>query len=137
MAFYQSSFFSSLIFTIFIIPLSALLLQLIAKIFKIKDTSYWTAFKITAILGFVFLFFSITYYIHTFLFSLPLWYVSIGGLIQYIVSFSVLLFLIKRNYHLTFGKTVLVFLVFNVFGLIVGYVLSLLLAWLGLRSSFS
>ena len=111
----------SIVTTIIMIPLNALLLMISTKIFKIKDTSYMTALKVAVILGVVSIVLSI---IGNFL---P----TIGQIIFWlsmaVVSIILALWLIKSMYSLDWGKTALVWLVWFVLSLIVGFILALII----------
>lgn len=106
------------------IPLSALLLMLSTKIFKLKDTSYKTAIKITAIvivLAFLFnillltIFPAITLNMAMFLLAR-----FILGLIFNVI---LMILLIKSFYEIKLGKTLLVWLVWLAISLILALIM--------------
>ena len=104
-----SAIIQSLIITVITIPISGLLLMLTAKIFELADQSYKTAIKITAILGVINLVLGI---LASSIASLSL-ALTIAQWV--IISILLALWLIKSSYQLDWGKTLLVWLVWFVF----------------------
>ena len=108
----MSEIIQSVIITLITIPLSALLLMLTTKIFKLTDQSYKTAIKITAILGAINLILGI---LASSIKSLSL----VLTIAQWVViSILLAMWLIKSSYQLDWGKTLLVWLVWFVFYII-------------------
>jgi hypothetical protein len=118
----MASLIIGIVTTIIMIPLNALLLMISTKIFKIKDTSYMTALKVAAILGVVSIVLSV---IGNFL---PTVGQIIFWLSMIIVSIVLALWLIKSMYSLDWGKAALVWLVWFVLSLIVGFIFALIIA---------
>ena len=110
-----------IITTIVMVIVSALLLMLSAKIFKLKDQSYMTALKVVLIL-----------YVINFVFSLIGILSLPAALIMSILSFIVLIvlgiYLIKKFYKLDWGKSALLWLVWFILSLIAGFIVGLILA---------
>lgn len=108
----------SIVVALIMIPLNALLLMVSTKIFKLKDSSYKTAIKVTLILGIVSIVLSIIGYF------LP----TIGQIIYWIsmiiVSIVLALWLIKKNYSVGWGKSALVWLIWFILSLIVGFIIA-------------
>tara|TARA_Y100000031_G_scaffold152830_1_gene196807 strand:- start:44 stop:457 length:414 start_codon:yes stop_codon:yes gene_type:complete len=109
-----------LISTAVTIPISALLLMLSTKFFKLSDQSYMTALKVALIVGVVSFVLSL---IGTF--SLAL--VVITSALSFIVSILLGIWLIKTNYSLDWQKTLLVWVVWFILGLILGFIIALVL----------
>ena len=107
MAFNTFSFVTSLILTIILLPLSALVLKLVSKWFKLENTGYGTAFKISLILSVLGL---IEIVLISFIPSLKI--------IIYIVSFIIILILafllVRNNYNTETGKTIWILLVWGI-----------------------
>lgn len=114
-----------IITTIIVIPLSALLLWLTTKIFRLKDQRYKTAFLIILIILLVNLVFSLIR-------SLFQGYVLlnfISGIILWIlISFLFAWWLIKTKYKLDWGKSFLVWLVWIIFNFILMTIASIILS---------
>ena len=110
-----------IISTVIMIIVSGLLLMLSAKIFKLKDQSLMTAFKIVLII-----------YVINFVLSLIGVYSLPTALIMSVLSFIVLvvlgIYLIKKYHNLDWGKSVLVWLVWFILSLIAGFIVGLILA---------
>ena len=122
----------SLILTVVLIPLSALLLMLTTMMFKLSDKSYKTAIKITLIIGVVrFVLDLIAKLIENTAVSLTIGVISFIG-----VSIVLALFLVKNNYNLEWGKAALVWLVWLVLSiilyLIIAFIVGIVLLAVGL-----
>jgi hypothetical protein len=128
MAFNVFVFVTSLILAMFIIPISALFLKLTTKIFKLQDASYGTAFKVAAILGGVGI---IVNLILSFISSILI------IIIIYLVFAFFGLWLLKKNYFVSWGKTVGVLLVWTIFSAIIIFILLALVIMIGLGALFS
>lgn len=107
---------------IVMIFINALLLMISTKIFKLKDTSYKTALKITAILGIVSIILSVIgVYV-------PLGAaISMGAISFIIVSVLLAMWLIKKNYSLDWSKAALVWLVWLVLSIVVGIIITMII----------
>ena len=96
------------------IPLSALVLMISAKIFKLADTSYKTAIKITAILG------AAGFVLEGAVISLAPALIEYLGIAQIIlINIALAIYLIKRFYSLDIKKTLLMWLVWFLLSLVV------------------
>ena len=114
------------------IPLSALLLMFSAKIFKLQDTSYKTAIKILAIIGVVG--FILDAIIFTFLPTL----VTVLGIIQFIILNIILaIIFIKQFYNIEWKQTLLVWLVWFLFGLVLMVVVGIIIGILAFAFGFA
>ena len=116
MAFNAFSFLTSLILTLILIPLNALLLKLTTKIFKLENTSYGTAFKITLVLGILGMIMITTI---SFIPSLTI----IIYIISSIISLILAVWLIKNNYNVEIGKTILILIVWGIMSVIINIIL--------------
>jgi len=105
--------------------LGSLILMLSAKIFKLKDQSFMTALKIVLIL-----------YVITLVLGLiglaALNIALIMSILSFIVVIALGIYLIKKFYKLDWGKAVLVWLVWFILSLIVGFIIGLILLAIGL-----
>src|SRR3989338_920586 len=111
-----------IILTVVSIPISALLLMLSTKFFKVTDQSYLTALKtgeITGAAGFVLSAIGMQ--------SLGL-AIVLGVLNFILVSVLLSLWLVKKFYSLDWKTTALVWLVWFVLGLIAAFLIAMLLA---------
>ena len=113
----------SFIMALAIIPLNGLLLMLTAKIFKLKDQSYKSAFKITLILGVINLILGI-------LSSSIKGGLSLAITIAQWVLISTLaaLWLVKYFYKLDWGRALLIWLVWFVFYILLFILIILIVA---------
>ena len=116
MVFNTFSFLTSLILTIILIPLNALLLKLTTKIFKLENTSYGTAFKITFILGILG---TIIITASSFIPSLAIIVYTISSIISLILA----VWLIKNNYNTELGKAILILIVWGIMSVIINIIL--------------
>ena len=111
---------SQVITAIVMIFLSALLLMISVKIFKLKDQSYMTALKIALII----------YVINFILGLIGLAALSVA-IVMSVLSFLVLIllgmYLIKKMYKLDWGKAALTWLVWFILTLIVGFIIALII----------
>jgi len=109
------------IIAVVMIFLSALLLMLSAKIFKLKDKSYMTALKITAIV-----------YVVNFVLALIGMFSLSLAIVMSVLSFLVLIllamYLIKTFYKIAWGKAALTWLVWFILSLIVGFIIAAIMA---------
>ncbi len=115
-----SELIPSLIITLIIIPLNALLLMLTTKMFKIADSSYKTAIKLTAILGVLGFLIGV---LSTFVKSLS-FYITIAQWI--LISILLAVWLIKSFYNLDWGKTLLVWLVWFILYIILAFLIGII-----------
>ncbi len=127
----------SLIIRAVIIPISGLLLMLSAKIFKLADQSFKTAIKISLILGLAgFVFDIVAYFMKDIAFMISTFIISILSWISISILAAVLL--IKNQYALDWGKSLLVWLVWFAFSLvalfIVSFVIGIILVAIGLTA---
>ena len=111
-----------IILTVVSIPISALLLMLSTKFFKVTDQSYLTALKTAAITGAAGLVLSAVG-----MQSLGL-AIVLGVLNFILVSVLLSLWLVKKFYSLDWKTTALVWLVWFVLGLIAAFLIAMLLA---------
>ncbi|MBI2130112.1 hypothetical protein HYU07_07855 [Candidatus Woesearchaeota archaeon] len=111
----------SVISTIIMVPISALLLMLSTKIFKLKDTSYGTAFMVALIVGIVGLIFSI-------IGSVSIALAMIMAIVSFIVSIILGLWLINAKYKIDWSKTALVWLIWFVLSIIAAFIIGLIVA---------
>jgi hypothetical protein len=105
------------------IPLSALILMLATKMFKLKDKSYKTAIKITAITGVTGLILNLIGLTSTAL------TVIVSAVSWLGVSLLLAVWLIKSNYKLDWGKSLLVWLVWFLFSLVLGFIITAVIAF--------
>jgi len=104
------------------IPLSALLLMISTKIFKISDSSYKTAIKVALLVQIASIIFTVIQYF------LPAPIDSIVGILQWILVTILLgLWLVKKSYNLDWGKGALVWLVWAVLSVVLAFVLALII----------
>ena len=113
--------------TIVMLFLSALLLLVSAKIFKLKDQTYKTALKVTLII------FVINFILG--LIGLALLSVAV---VMAVLSFLVLilggLYLIRKYYNLDWGKAALTWIVWFILTLIAGFIISMIMGAIFIRS---
>ena len=109
-----------LISTAITIPISALLLMLSTKFFKLSDQSYMTALKVALIVG-------VVSFVLSLIGSFSLALVVITSALSFIVSILLGIWLIKTNYSLDWQKTLLVWVVWFILGLILGFIIALVL----------
>lgn len=106
--------------TVIMVIIGALLLMLSAKIFKLKDQSFKTAIKVVLIL-----------YVITFVLGLigilSLRTALIMSVLNFVVLIALGIYLIKKFYLIDWGKSVLVWLVWFILSLIVGFIVGLIL----------
>lgn len=111
---------TQVIVTVVMAILSALLLMVSAKIFKLKDQSFKTAIKVTLIL-----------YVINFVLSLIGIFSLKTAVVMSVLSFIVLIvlgmYLIKKYHALDWGKAALVWLVWFILSLIVGFIIAAIL----------
>ena len=112
----------SLITIAIMIPISALVLMISTKLFKLKDSSYKTAILIALILGVAN---AIVSLIGDFVPSIA---VYIGLISLVLVSILLAIYLVKSKYNLEWGKAILVWLVWLVINLIVAFIVAMILA---------
>lgn len=109
------------ILTAVTIPISALLLMLSTKFFKVSDQSYMTALKTAAVTGAAGLVLSA---VGSFNLGLAL----IMGVLNFIlVGILLSLWLVKTFYSLDWKTAALVWLVWFVLGLVAGFIIALIL----------
>lgn len=120
----MSDIIIQLITALITIPLNGLLLMLTTMIFKVADQSYKTAIKVTAILG------AIGFVIGIIgpLTNMPS--LSAGLIIMVVqwvlVSILLALWLIKSNYQLDWGKTLLVWLVWFIMSIVAYFIIAMI-----------
>jgi len=108
------------------VPISALVLMLSTKIFKLKDTSFMTALKVSLIIGVAGLFSDLLF---IFVLSSFLFF----SIIQFVLLNVVLaLFLINTFYHTPHKQTLLIWLVWLVLSLTLVFVIFALFFFIGL-----
>ena len=111
---------SQVIVAVVMIFLSALLLMISAKIFKLKDQSYMTALKIALIV-----------YVINFILALIGLAAASVAMVMTILSIIVLIllgmYLIKKYYKIAWGKAALTWLVWFILTLIVGFIIALII----------
>jgi hypothetical protein len=111
---------SQVIIAVVMIFLSALLLMISTKIFKLKDQSYMTALKIALII-----------YVINFILGLIGLAATAVAMVMTILSIIVLIllgmYLIKRFYKIAWGKAALTWLVWFILTLIVGFIIALII----------
>lgn len=133
MVFNTFSFVTSLILTIILTPLNALILKLTTKWFKLENTSYGTAFKIIFILAILGLFMTT---IISFIPSLSI----IIYVIFSIISIILALWLIKNNYNIEIGKSISLLIVAGIISVVISMVLitvlTILISIIGLKILF-
>ena len=123
---------TSILALIISVPLSALLLMFSAKIFKLQDTSYKTAIKILAIIGVIG--FILDAIIFTFLPTM----VIVLAMIQFIILNIILaIIFIKQFYNLEWKQTLLVWLVWFLFSLVLMVVVGIIVGIIGLALGFA
>jgi len=123
---------TNIIALIISVPLSALLLMFSAKIFKLQDTSYKTAIKILAIIGIVG--FILDAIIFTFLPTVTI----VLSVIQFIILNIILaIILIKQFYYLEWKQTLLVWLVWFLFSLVLMVVVGIIVSIIGVAFGFA
>ena len=121
----------SFITTLVMIPLNALLLMLSMKIFKLKDQSYMASAKITATVG------AVSFILSTVSTILNSRLSPVILAVSFIfVTVLLALWLIKTNYKLGWDKTALVWLVWFVFSLVVGFIIAQILETIFLAVGF-
>ncbi len=127
------SLFTSLILTVLLVPLGALMLKFTAKILKLEDTSYSTAFKISFILGLFWLMMPLLSY---FMPSLIITLYLIFSVIYIMLG----IWLIKTNYNTETGRAILVIMVWSILTFIMGIlsflVLTFIIGLIGLKLLF-
>lgn len=123
----------SLIITLILIPISALILKLTAKIFQLENTNYRTALKITFILAILWL------VADTLMFYIPSLTIIIY-LISATISIMWGLRLIKSNYNIETGKATWILAVWSIFSFIIGglviFLLTIMIGIIGLGILF-
>lgn len=106
------------------VPLSALLLKLTTKIFKIKDQSYKSAIIVVLIVFGIEFVLSCIKQLFPETFLLNWWF----GIFSWILlSFLLAWLLIKKRYGLDWAKSILIWMVWAVFDTILSVVVSLLI----------
>lgn len=123
MVFNALSFITSLILTIILTPLNALILKLTAKWFKLENTNYGIAFKIMFILAILGL---IMTTIISFVSSLSI----VINVIFSIISIILALWLIKNNYNIEIEKAILVLIVAGIISVVISMILIIILTML-------
>ncbi len=108
----------SLFITIILIPVTALVLKITSKIFKLENTSYGTAFKISFIFGILGIATSLLIYF------MPS-FTSIIYILFAVASFVLGIWLIKSNYNIEAGKSILVLIVWEVVSFLISIILIL------------
>jgi len=111
---------SSIVIALVMIPISALILMIVTKLFKLENSRYGTAIKITAILAAISILFLIVGYFLPALSFLPL--VSLA-----LVSIVLAIWLIKSFYILSIGKSILIWLIWFIFSFVVNIVVGLII----------
>ena len=109
------------------IPLSALVLMISTKIFKLQDTSYVTAIKITAIIG------VLGFVLDALIANVFMTMAGPLGLLEFVLLNIVLaVILIQKFYKIDLKKTLLVWLVWFLLGLVVlivvGFIIGIIMA---------
>jgi len=123
---------TSILGLIISVPLSALLLMFSTKIFKIQDTSYKTAIKILAIIGIIG--FILDAIIFTFLPTM----VIVFGIIQFVILNIILaIILIKQFYNLELKQTLLVWLVWFLFSLVLVVIIGIIIGIIAVALGFA
>lgn len=118
----------SLIVTILVIPLSAFFLKITAKMFKLSDRSYGTAFKVSLIVLLVsFIYTTIS---NTIGYSTTLTWIM--GLLFLIIVAIFNVWVIKKNYNLEWGKSSWVLLVWGIITIVVAFILAIIFSILAL-----
>ena len=125
------TFVSTIVLDLIIIPISALLLMLSTKIFKLSNTKYLTAIKITAILGVISIIITV---IGKYAPTIGLYATFISIIL---VSILLAMWLIKSSYKLDWGKSILVWLVWFIFELVAAFVIGMIVAAVLLTSMFA
>src|SRR3989344_4233187 len=110
----------SVVMTLIMIPISALLLWLSAKVLKMDDTSYITALIVAAILGAAGFIFNVISILMPSL-AYVLMFVSF-----IVVSIALALWLIKRRYDLDWKKAVLLWIVWLLLSLVVAFIVGMI-----------
>ena len=125
------TFVSTIVLDLIMIPISALLLMLSTKIFKLSNTKYLTAIKITAILGVISIIITV---IGKYAPTIGLYATFISIIL---VSILLAMWLIKSSYKLDWGKSILVWLVWFIFELVAAFVIGMIVAAVLLTSMFA
>ena len=113
----------SFILLVILIPISALMLMISTKIFKIDDSSFKTAILIAAIAG------AVSFVIRVLGSLIPVGVgTAIVSVLLIVVVCGVMLYLIKMKYVLDWGKAALVWLIWLVFYLVAALIVSSILA---------
>jgi hypothetical protein len=94
------------------IAVGGLLLWLSAKIMKVKS-DWTTPYMIALIVGVV---------------GYVLGFIPMGGILAFVVSIPLGIWLVKTKYKLEWGKAILVWLIWFVLGLIVGMIIAAIVA---------
>ncbi|MFQ5621738.1 MAG: hypothetical protein ACE5FT_07955 [Candidatus Nanoarchaeia archaeon] len=114
-----------LVTLVIFVPVSALLLMLAAKIFKLHDTSFMTALKVAGILGGA-------RFVLSLLWSLiglgPGAIMILSGLEFVLISIALSIYLIKLFYEEGWKETLLTWLVWFIFNIILGMLIALVVA---------
>ncbi len=127
---------TTIITTAIFIFINALLLMLVTKIFKVQDQSYKSALWVAAIAGAVGLVFNWV------IAAIPSSGVAVSSIINFLlIGVLLTLYLIKLKYKLAWGKAALVWLVYFLFalvvGFVIGFVIGLMVVSMGLGTALS
>jgi len=123
---------TSILALIISVPLSALLLMLSTKIFKLQDTSYKTAIKILAIIG------VIGFILDAIIFTLLPTMVVVFGIIQFIILNIILaIIFIRQFYNTEWKQTLLVWLVWFLFSLVLVFVVGIIVGIITVALGFA
>ena len=114
-----SALIISLINSVIMIFLGAWLLQLTAKLMKLKDKGFATAFRIALILGIIGI-------VWTVLLLITLAFAMVGPVFV-LAIIVVALFLIKGAYNLDWSKTIIVAIIWAVFSIIASGIINAIL----------
>lgn len=114
---------TSLILTIILTPLNALILKLITKWFKLENTDYSTSFKITFILAILGL-------VMVALISFVQSFATVIYMVFSIISIILALWLIKNNYDIETGKTILILIIWGIISIIINLILIIVITML-------
>ncbi|MBU0980785.1 MAG: hypothetical protein KJ709_08330 [Nanoarchaeota archaeon] len=112
----------AIIINIIMIPLSGLLLWLTTKIFSLKNSRFLSALVVAAIVHMTILILSIPRLI----FIKSIWInIAVGLLIWLTVSFFLAWMLVKRMYGLSWGWSILIWLVWSAFTWVISFIIGL------------
>jgi len=131
MAIATGFFITQIVTTVVMVFVSALMLMISTKIFKLKDTSYKTALWVAGIIV-------IVNFVITLLLAISSPPIALLSILFNVVVVGILLaiYLVKIKYQLEWGKAALVWLVWFVLsmvaGIIVGIILGIIFVAIGL-----